>query len=238
MHIRGLNRWQAFGIHLGLSLVIFVILLAIILLIWYPGVFIHLGGWQGIRIVAAVDLVLGPLLTLIVYNPVKKSLKIDLAIIAALQIGCLCYGVWTVEQQRPMAQILLDDTLYVVPKSGYLEKKIDLDVLEKIPGATPKKIILDLPNDHSANAIRVVKEMFTGNPLHLQTDLYLPVIGTEDRAAQREKLDWLLSRLQYDEAQECYWLPVESSHFNGELCYNTTDGATASRPFTPMKTEK
>ena len=72
-----MNRWQAFSIHLCISSVIFVTLLFIIVAFWYPGVFIYLGGWLGIKIVAAVDMVLGPLLTLIIFNPAKKKLKID-----------------------------------------------------------------------------------------------------------------------------------------------------------------
>jgi hypothetical protein len=52
------------------------------------------GGWEGLRIVIAVDLVLGPLLTLVVYKAGKSSLTFDLSCIAIFQIACLGGGVW------------------------------------------------------------------------------------------------------------------------------------------------
>ncbi|MCG6936115.1 MAG: hypothetical protein LJE73_09510, partial [Proteobacteria bacterium] len=74
--LQPISRWRAFLIHLGISLVIFLILAYIILIKWYPVPFFYTdGGWQGVRIVAAVDLVLGPLLTLLVYKHGKPGLK-------------------------------------------------------------------------------------------------------------------------------------------------------------------
>lgn len=45
---------------------------------------------------AAVDLVMGPLLTLVEFKPGKKSLKFDLTAIALLQAGALLYGLHAV----------------------------------------------------------------------------------------------------------------------------------------------
>ncbi len=39
-----------------------------------------------------IDVVLGPLLTLIVYKKGKRTLVMDLAVIAALQLAALTYG--------------------------------------------------------------------------------------------------------------------------------------------------
>ncbi|MEE8057119.1 MAG: hypothetical protein V3T17_04700 [Pseudomonadales bacterium] len=231
MHLRGLNRWQAFMIHLGISAAIFIVLLAIIVVIWYPGVFIHLGGWQGIQIVAVVDLVLGPLLTLIVFNPVKKSLPMDLSIIAAIQIACLGYGVWVVEQQRPFAQILLDDTLFVIPKADYIEREIDLDILANIPGPSPKLIMLDLPNDHTMIAVKLVKDLFSGNPLQYHTDLYLPITTANENSLHQEKLAWRLARLSHNKDKNCYWLPVDSAHYSDAVCFTPDKGPIAMRPY-------
>lgn len=230
MNIRGLNRWQATLIHLGISAVIFVVLLAIIILIWYPGIFIHAGGWQGIQIVAAVDLVLGPLLTFIVFNPNKKSLPMDLSIIAALQISCLGYGVWAVEQQRPLAQILLDDTLYVISKANYIERQTGLDFMDRIPGPTPKIIMLDLPNNHTAIAIKMTTAIIADSPLQFQTDLYLPITIANETALHQEKLEWKLARLPHDEDNDCYWLPAESDHFSGSVCFSPDKGIIGKRP--------
>lgn len=96
------NRWQAFGVHLLLSLVVATALVALMLLLWYPGAYFEtMGGRQLLFLIAGVDVVLGPLITLVVYRPGKKGLKFDLAVIAALQLGALVYGGYLVFEVRP-----------------------------------------------------------------------------------------------------------------------------------------
>ncbi|WP_221799358.1 hypothetical protein [Oceanobacter mangrovi] len=115
MHLASFNRYQAFGIHFGLSLLIFLGLVALVFTVWYPGVLFDAdNGWQqALLMIAGVDLVLGPLLTLLVYNPAKKSLKMDLSIIAAFQFCALVGGIYTVNSARPVG-------LYVAfPPAGY-----------------------------------------------------------------------------------------------------------------------
>ena len=104
------SRWAAFAIHLALSAFVFIALAAVIIFVWYPGFLFQTdGGWQGIRLIAGIDLILGPLLTLIVYNKAKKSLPIDLSIIALVQISALCAGSYLVYQERPLAIIFADN---------------------------------------------------------------------------------------------------------------------------------
>ncbi len=65
---------KASSIHLALSFLIFVVILYFILFEWYPEPFFTAqGGWLGIKIMAFVDLVLGPALTFIVFNHLKKK---------------------------------------------------------------------------------------------------------------------------------------------------------------------
>ncbi len=98
------NRYQAFATHMAISLVIFFILLACITQLWYPGILFDTGnGWKAIMMIVGIDLILGPLLTLIVFNPKKSSLKFDLSIIALIQIAALIYGTWTIHHTRPVA---------------------------------------------------------------------------------------------------------------------------------------
>lgn len=98
------NRYQAFVAHIAISSIIFFILLAFITLSWYPGILFDTGnGWKAIGMIVGIDMILGPLLTLIVFNPKKSSLKFDLSIIAFIQIAALAYGSWTIHQTRPIA---------------------------------------------------------------------------------------------------------------------------------------
>lgn len=75
---------------------------------WYPGYLFWLdGGLEGLRIVLAVDFVLGPLLALVFFHPEKSRPKLvfDIVVIALLQVGAMGWGAWQVWSQRPVAVV-------------------------------------------------------------------------------------------------------------------------------------
>lgn len=116
------NRYQAFAVHMVISLVIFFVLLLFITQYWYPGILFDTGnGWKAIAMIVGIDLVLGPLLTLIVFNHNKNSLKLDLWIIALVQTAALAYGTWTIHQTRPVALAFINThfmTIYANSELG------------------------------------------------------------------------------------------------------------------------
>jgi hypothetical protein len=100
------SKFKAAGIHLGISSIIFLVLAYVIIFRWYPWPYFTAdGGWQGIRIIALIDLVLGPLLTLIIFNPAKslREIRFDLGAIGLLQISALVWGIYTVHSERTAA---------------------------------------------------------------------------------------------------------------------------------------
>lgn len=101
--------------------------LAALIYRWYPGVlFQYDGGLEGIQLIAGVDLVIGSLLTLLVFNRAKKSLKMDLSIIGALQIICLIGGMWTVYQTRPVAVVYADGAFRSFPYQYFKDANVDI----------------------------------------------------------------------------------------------------------------
>ena len=141
------TRWHAFLIHLALSAIIFIGLASIIVLFWYPGfLFKTDGGWQGIRLIAGIDLVLGPLLTLLVYNPSKKSLTFDLSCIALVQLLALGYGTHLVYQQRPIAVIFADGQFQTASTGSFDFHNIDVNQVDIIrDNPKPVWIWVELP---------------------------------------------------------------------------------------------
>ena len=91
-------------------------------IVWYPDdLFWMDGGWQGLQIIAPVDLVLGPALTLIFYRPWKKKLKFDMTAIAAVQIAALSYGVFLAYNQRPAAIVFAENRFETLSVAAYKE---------------------------------------------------------------------------------------------------------------------
>ena len=184
-----MNRWQAFALHFGISVLVFLLLLAIILVFWYPGILFSIdGGWTGLRIVIAVDLVLGPLLTLIVFKPGKPGLTFDLTCIGLFQAVCLSAGMWIVWNERPVALVLAYDTMYSLAAGDFEDFGKDPALLEAFPGGYPKLLHTELPeNDVSADIVSI-RSQFIGEPLFMQTDRYLPIPADNPASAYRRQL--------------------------------------------------
>lgn len=128
-----INKAKASGIHLAISMGIFLVFVYILLFIWYPLPYFHSdGGWQGMRIMLYVDVVLGPLLTLIVYNYKKPRNKIifDLSVIAMIQIGALIWGVNAVYNGRPVAIVYNEGRFHSQEARGFSELGVDISEIK------------------------------------------------------------------------------------------------------------
>lgn len=137
------SKFKAAGIHLGISSVIFLVLAYYIIFEWYPfPYFTADGGWQGIRIVALIDLVLGPFLTLIIYNQnkSKRQIRFDLSVIAVVQISVLLWGIYTVHNERPAAVVHWDGDFYTLPAKNFKAQDISLKELRQFSGEKPPLI--------------------------------------------------------------------------------------------------
>lgn len=109
------NRNIAFLIHISLSVVVAVIALFIVLLLWYPApLHLAMGVTELFFLLLAVDVILGPVITFIIYKPKKKYLLFDLSIIALFQVVALSYGLHTIFQGRPAFMVFSTDRFETV----------------------------------------------------------------------------------------------------------------------------
>jgi len=99
------SRLKATGIHFGLSVLLAVLAALLVFIVWYPYPYRDISGGRYLfLLVVAVDVVMGPLLTLTVFNPKKPlvQLRRDLTLIVILQLAALGYGLWTMAVARPV----------------------------------------------------------------------------------------------------------------------------------------
>lgn len=111
------ERLQAAGWHLLGSLAVAAMAAALVFWLWYPGPYRNLaGGRELFFLVVAVDVALGPLLTFAVFDRAKgwPHLRRDLAVIVALQLSALAYGLYTVHAARPVALVFELDRFRVI----------------------------------------------------------------------------------------------------------------------------
>jgi hypothetical protein len=136
-----MTRTKAFFIHLFSSMMVLSLIFVLIDGVWYPGKLFQLAaGFDLLRLIVCVDLVLGPLIMLIIFNPTKKYLKLDVAIILLFQIGFLAYGCWIMFSARPAYFAFVENHFYLVRAN-----EIDEDSLQAASNPQFKKIPLSGP---------------------------------------------------------------------------------------------
>lgn len=101
-------RWRATALHLGVGLLIGALLAAVVFLAWYPAPLHQFaGGTHLFFVLLAVDLILGPCLTFVVFGG-RKSIRervLDASVIVALQLAALIYGMHALYVARPVALV-------------------------------------------------------------------------------------------------------------------------------------
>lgn len=188
------SKFKAAGIHLGISSIIFLILAYFIIFKWYPfPYFTADGGWQGIRIIALIDLVLGPLLTLIIFNHNKsrREIRFDLGVIALVQVSVLAWGIYTVHDERPGAVVHWDGEFYTMPAKSFNEKGIELQALSRFSEAHPPLIYAHRPTD--VETLQEVLRLSTEENLAPFEQLHLY------RSFKENRDDAFISQLDIDE---------------------------------------
>lgn len=99
------ERFIAAAIHFFFTALVSGLAAVLIFRVWFPdGLASLIGGGTLFLIMTACDVVLGPMLSLVIYSSAKskRALIIDYTIIGLLQLAALGYGVWTMSVSRPL----------------------------------------------------------------------------------------------------------------------------------------
>lgn len=111
------SRWKAVAIHLLVTLCVAACAALLVFGVWYPHPYrIVSGGLELFAILISADVVVGPLLTAVVFNVAKsaRQLRFDVAVVGMLQLAFLAYGLHTVFVARPVYMVYEVDRFRVV----------------------------------------------------------------------------------------------------------------------------
>jgi hypothetical protein len=190
--LRKLTRWRASGIHLLISAALAVITLALMLLVWYPRPLFEAAGGSGLLfILIGVDVIIGPLITLIIFKSGKRGLRFDLCVIAVLQLGALLYGSHIMFVARPVFIALVKGQFEVVsaveiPPSELAEAK--RPEFRSLPLAGPVLVYSELDERERQE---VIMSVLSGGPdVQHRPKYYVPYAErTKQALAQANPLD-------------------------------------------------
>ena len=111
-----MSRWRASGLHLLISIAVAIVAFALVFFLWYPSpLFAASGGERLVLLLIGIDIVIGPLLTLIVYRAGKPGMRFDLGFIATCQALALLYGLHVIVIARPVFVVFAVDRFVLVP---------------------------------------------------------------------------------------------------------------------------
>lgn len=125
------ERVRAAGVHLLASLCIAALAAALVFAVWFPFPYREISGGRDLFILlVAVDVIIGPLVTLTVYNRAKPlaELRRDLLMVVLLQLTALGYGMWQVSLARPVHLVFEIDRFRVVHAA-----EVPMDLLAQTP---------------------------------------------------------------------------------------------------------
>lgn len=185
------HRLRASLIHFAISTLFALALSGLVLGLWYPWPFWKLsGGLFLFGLVVGIDVILGPVLTLLVFNPNKSRthLLLDMSVVVGLQLGALSYGVWSVWQARPVQLVFEYDRFGVARAS-----EVDLNLFSEaqsginpLPWNGPGRVALR-PFHSEAERMEATLLAITGAPLAIRVDLWQPYENAREKILKTAK---------------------------------------------------
>lgn len=238
------ERGKAFIGHLLFSMVLLFIALYLLYFAWYPQPLVTaMGVMQIYLIVLGIDLILGPLLTAVVYKHDKKVFLRDLTIILILQLSAFFYGLYTIERGRPaFAVFVVDDIELVSPvsvKTQNLSQDIGYHLLSK-----PLWIGAPFSDDPVVNKEQKQAEIVDGNAMVFRTEYYRPLEQYAQKIVQKMNAVEKLSQFNSTEEvkfqlsqypQAVGWLPVKAPQVDMVALYDKDGKPLAIVDLRPWK---
>lgn len=190
------NRFRAAGRfalkHLGVSALIAALCAILVFGLWFPYPYSELASGRNLfLLLMAVDITIGPLLSLVVYDPKKprRELWRDLGIIFALQLGALSYGLHSVAQARPVFLAFEGDRYRMVAVPD-----IDATALEKHPEASarigwtgPKLVGVRLLANTDPEYPQSIQHALQGNHPAFRPQRWVDYDGQREQAVRQAK---------------------------------------------------
>jgi hypothetical protein len=159
-----MSKLRAFLLHLSLSATIVGIVCALIFFVWYPQPYFEItGAWSVLQVLIGVDLIAGPLLTLILYKPNKPKLVFDMSFIAVIQLTALIYGTTVIYQERPYYVVFAIDRFEVLARTEIDPDAIPLDLLRIKPFIGPIIAVALFPESEQERQ-QLLNDVLAGKP--------------------------------------------------------------------------
>jgi len=185
---------------------------ACVFFLWFPYPYREISGGRALfTLVVAVDVVLGPLLTWVVFDVRKPRSELirDLAFIAVIQLAALAYGLLSVYEARPIYLVHEVDRFVVISAA-------DVDPVD-LPKALPEfqrlpfsgvRLIGVRDSKNGEERLRSLELAIAGKDLSMRPQYWQPLNDKNkaDIRLRAKSLQVLMDRSNDDQAAIQTWL--------------------------------
>ncbi len=188
---------KASSFHFLITVIVAALAAALVFLVWYPYPYRDLAGGRDLfLLVVAVDVVCGPLLTSVLFNPAKPRAELwrDLCLVAIIQFAALGYGLHSVWLARPLYLVMEVDRFKVVGIPDLPEEVVNTQLDTLPPTLRPKiwggpiTVAIRAPKDSQERNKVLLETIQGGRDYALRPDFYLPYEGAATlKSLQRAK---------------------------------------------------
>lgn len=182
------KRFKFFLSHLSISVMIALIVVGLVFFVWYPMPLAEAVGVTDIFLMLLViDVIIGPVLGWVVYKEGKKTLKMDLSIIILIQLSALLYGIYSIEQGRPVWLAYNVDRFEVVRKNELIEDHLEqaLPQYQQPSWFKPQFVGVAFAKDNNVRNDEMFQELFAGISIAQKPERYVPMDEVKHQIQQR-----------------------------------------------------
>lgn len=200
---------------------------AAVVIFLYPFPYVFISGGAGLfLLLVVVDIVLGPLLTFVLFNPRKdrREKLLDFSVVACLQVCALAYGMLSAYEARPIHVVFEYDRFRVIHANDIPEELIPLAPKDIV--AIPRMGVtwLALRPLNSLESFNFTMQALDGVAVSAQTRLWISYSqGLPEILKEAKSLKELLNRFP-DRKEEIFDAAVREGMDVGRIKYLPIQG--------------
>jgi hypothetical protein len=181
------SRARAALIHLIANACVAMAVAALVFGVWYPWPYRDMsGGNELFALVVGVDVVLGPVITFVIFDRRKPwgELMRDVGIVVALQLAALGYGLHMTFIARPVVLALEEDRFRVVSVVDVLESELPKaqEGMRTLSLTGPRLVYTSVPSDPKLRS-EALSLALKGHDIGTRPSLWRPWTAEARRAA-------------------------------------------------------
>lgn len=218
------QKSKAALLHAGVSVLVAVCSAFWVFHLWYPSsLAAMLGGTKLFLLVVAAEVVLGPLMSLVIYSSRKSRVELfrDYSLVALIQCSALVYGLYVTYISRPVYMVFVVDRIEVISALELKDKDLSLAGKEfnSVPRFGVRNVCVNKPETIAEKNALLFSSVY-GKDIELMPRYYrecrpgekekaaFPAVALKENLKGAGRLE--LYKAILPAGDEYTWLPVKS----------------------------